>query len=183
MQRGRRAGERRSVGQLKEFKPFDSASEVTGMRRATLLALLGAVLLLACRSAPSYLPLGAWSSDRELTLASYAQDPSLAKTREALGRDPTLFGQNVKIFTPHGAVAWFEGTCGEFTPYDWVLESKPGMLRYRDELVDEERIVTWNGEFMYFPLADGRAREVFRRIPVDQATQDHPCLQRALEGH
>ena len=140
-----------------------------------------AAALLGCSDAPAYLPYGAWESDRELTLATFASDPALSAAHRAVLEDETLFGRNVQVFAARGAAVWFEGGCGEFWPYDYdVVEAAPGSLRYRTGEPGEERSIEWDDRFMYLPLADGRAREVFRRVPLEQALEQHPCLATAL---
>jgi hypothetical protein len=130
--------------------------------------------------------MGAWSSDRELTLAGLAQSSELSRTYEAALNDPTLFGQNIQIYLPDGAVMWFEGECGQFTPYDHdVLESRPGFLHSRvfDPVLDsfEERTVSWDSEFMRLWMPSGRWYEVFKRVSVPEAVAQHPCLGAAID--
>ena len=96
------------------------------------VAAVAVVLLVACETQP-HLPLGAWSSDRALTLASLSQAPTLTRSYQAALADPTLFGRNIQVFTPSGAVVWFEGECGEFTPFE-VIESRLSHLAYGPEI-------------------------------------------------
>lgn len=144
--------------------------------------VLVVVCIAACQPQP-HLPIGAWSSDRELSLASLAQDASLSKSHHAALEDPTLFGQNVQVYTLSGGAGWFEGECSPFPSFS-VVESRPGFarIRYRDVVfkTEEEKTITWDANFLYLPLAGGRASEVFRRIPVSEAITAHPCLESAL---
>ncbi len=142
-------------------------------------------LLIACATAGPPLD-GAWRSDRELTLARLdgILDTSPGARWEFL-RDAEFFGHTVVLYRGNDVAHVYEGRCSRMPPVK-VVASEPSAITYRyfdvlHQRADTSRIEV-DGDVLWVdvPLLGEGAREAFRRIPVEEAVADHPCLAEVM---
>jgi hypothetical protein len=136
------------------------------MRVALAALLVASAWACAHGTPPSPLPVeGAWQSDRARTLDSLQAARPWPVKQWRLLSDPTLFGHMVKVYRGSLAFIVFEGKCSD--PVVW--EAVESGMRVEDSL-------------LYVPIAmlRGRPDEVFRRISIEEAIRQHPCVAEVL---
>jgi len=134
--------------------------------RVLLVVLLVAASACAHTTAPPPLPIeGAWQSDRARTLDSLeAAHPWPVKQWRLLS-DPTFFGHMIKVYRGPMVFIVFEGKCSD--PVAWH-DVEAGM-RVEDSLL-----------YVPMTLLRGRPDEVFRRISIEEAIRQYPCIAEAM---
>jgi len=140
---------------------------------------LVALACFSCSSAPEQRLLGAWRSDRDLTLASIEQVGDLSSEERASLGDPDLFGQLIHVWGTRQGISIFAGECGSPTPYT-IRDSTSNSVtvEYYDDFYQEaqSKVVYIGDGQIALPILGGRAREVFVRTDLAALKAQYPCL-------
>jgi len=143
-----------------------------------MLSLIACVCF-SCSSAPEQRLLGAWRSDKDLTLASIEQVADLSSDERASLYDRTLFGQLVHVWGTRQGISIFKGECGSPTPYT-IRDSTSNSItvEYYDSFYEEaqSKVIYFGVQQIALPILGGRAREIFIRADLDALKAQYPCL-------
>jgi len=143
----------------------------------SILIIITTASLYSCSSGLEKEILGAWRSNRSLTIKTFEKSATLSEKQKKMLSDPNFFGHLIHIYYETQAITIYEGRCSKSA----YIIIKVGDNYVDIELYDtflKEKVTTRifiENDQMWVKLKEP-IREYFTRVDIDKLIKEHECL-------
>ena len=154
------------------------------MNRSCGIKLIGALLILttigsySCSTSKKMEIIGAWRSNRELTVQTFEKSQTLPDKYKEILYAPDFFGSLIYIYYENEAITIYEGQCSK-TPYRVVKEGKNYVdIEAYDSFFKKNVInrVYIEDELMWLQFKEP-FREIFTRVEISKLVEEYECIK------
>ncbi len=147
------------------------------------LIIIAATCMYSCSNELEKEILGAWRSNRDLTVGSVEKSQTLSEKQKKFLFDPNFFGHLVHIYYENEAITIYEGQCSK-SAYKIVREGENYVdIESYDSFLkkDVTTRVYIEDDVMWLRINED-LHEYFTRVDIDELIKDYDCLKPLIKN-